>query len=62
MVEFFSLLQSRMENLIDLRFLVPDTSADILGKTTKLKPQTCKTSSRSATTSDPWADFPVAPI
>jgi hypothetical protein len=51
MVEFFSLLQTRMEKLIDLRFLVPDTSTDILEKITTLNPQTCTTTLRSATKS-----------
>lgn len=51
MYEFFCLLQTRMEKLIDLQFVVPETSADILEKITKLTPESCKIATRSATMS-----------
>ncbi len=51
MYEFFCLLQTRMEKLIDLQFIVPETSADILKKIAKLNPETCKIATRSATKS-----------
>ncbi|MDA3789327.1 MAG: hypothetical protein PF503_12670 [Desulfobacula sp.] len=49
--EFLKLLQTRMEKLIDLSFIVPETSSEILKKIKGLNPTCFKLSSRSATKS-----------
>ena len=49
--EFLELLQTRMEELINLSFVVPETSAKLLDKIENLKPTSFTISNRSATDS-----------
>ena len=49
--EFLKLLQTRMERLINLSFIVPETSSEILEKIKDLNPTSFKVSNRSATKS-----------
>jgi hypothetical protein len=46
--EFLKLLQTRMERLIDLSFIVPETSFDIMNKIKDLNPVCFKVSKRTA--------------
>lgn len=47
--EFLKTLQTRMTSLVNLKFIVPDSSFDILDKIKTLKPVSFKTSTRTAT-------------
>ena len=47
--EFLKTLQARMANHLNLKFMVPDSSFDILEKIKTLKPVSFKTSTRTAT-------------
>lgn len=47
--EFLKTLQTRIENLFNLSFIVPDSSSDIIDKLKDLRPTSFKTSIRSAT-------------
>ncbi|OGR14581.1 MAG: hypothetical protein A2277_01625 [Desulfobacterales bacterium RIFOXYA12_FULL_46_15] len=49
--EFLKTLQTRMANHLNLKFMVPDSSFDILEKIKILKPESFKTSARTATNS-----------
>ena len=49
--DFLQLLQTRMGELVDLSFIVPETSSDILDRIKKLSPTSFSLSSRSATKS-----------
>jgi hypothetical protein len=49
--DFLKLLQTRMERQLDLSFIVPETSPEILDRTKALKPSCVKLATRSATTS-----------
>lgn len=49
--EFLKILQTRMANLLNLKFMVPDSSSDILEKIKALEPDSFKTSTRTATSS-----------
>ncbi|MCP3941155.1 MAG: hypothetical protein GY710_06710 [Desulfobacteraceae bacterium] len=49
--DFLQLLQNRTKEIIDLSFIVPETSSDILDKTKNLSPTCFKLSSRFATKS-----------
>jgi hypothetical protein len=51
--EFLQTLQKRMENYIDLVFMVPETSSDILANIQGLKPVSFKTITRTAVSSYP---------
>lgn len=46
--EFLKLLQTRMEKQIDLSFILPETSSDILDRTKDLNPVCCNLSNRAA--------------
>jgi hypothetical protein len=47
-LEFLKLLQTRMEKQIDLSFMVPETSSDVMDRTKALNPVCFKLSNRSA--------------
>ena len=49
--EFLKILQTRMERVLDLSFMIPDSSIDIEKKIKGLKPAVFKTSFRTATNS-----------
>lgn len=51
--EFLQTLQKRMENYIDLVFMAPETSSDILANIKSLKPASFKTTTRTAVSSYP---------
>lgn len=48
-LDFLKLLQTRMEKLIDLSFIVPETSSDILEKIQDLHPESFTLKNRTAT-------------
>ncbi len=49
--DFLQTLQKRMENYIDLVFMIPDTSSDILANIQNLNPISFKTTARAAVSS-----------